>query len=148
WFQTPNRPHSSWNLSSSWKSCSSGDMSLKPVPPRVIQLGERRRENRLPAAPHVHHGPANPPQPRPRQGELPHQALEVPLRLGPHRYDAPRRPLAEEGDVEATPVVWKLDGRPDGPRPRHAALGQSHRQPPLRAIVRRPKQPGRDGRTA
>src|SRR4029450_4066919 len=97
----PKRPHSSWNLSSSSRPSSSGDMSLKAAPPRMSHTIDRRLGQGRPApldhqslAPHS-------PYPSPGQRELAHEPLEVTLCLRPHRHHHPRRSLSEEKEIGA-----------------------------------------------
>src|SRR5262249_7700892 len=86
------RPHSSWNLSSSSRPSSSGDMSLKTDPPRVRHPVDGHRDHLL-AVLLDHEGlAANPADPSPRQSELTHEPLEVPLRFARHRNHHPPHP--------------------------------------------------------
>src|SRR3990172_1739925 len=109
-------------------------MSLKAGPPRVSHPIERRGDR---------HGTApDPPYPAPRQRELAHEPLEVPLALRRHRHDDARRPLTEEYQVRAAAVTLQLDAGPDGLGPGHTTLAERHGEPTLRAVVGPPHEPG------
>src|SRR5712692_723879 len=144
----PKSPHSSWNLSSSRRSSSSGDMSLKAGPPRVSHPIERRGDRHGTAPDHHQRLAPNPPYPAPRQRELAHEPLEVPLARRRHGHDDPRRPLTEEYQVRAPAVTIQLHAGADGFGPGHATLAERHGEAALRAVVSPPHEPGGDGGAA
>src|ERR1700693_4987834 len=123
-------------------------MSLKAGPPRVSHPIERRGD-RHGTAPGHHQSPApDPPYPAPRQRELAHEPLEVPLALRRHRHDDARRPFTEEYQVRAPAVTLQLDAGADGLGPGHAALAERYGEPALRAVVGSPHEPGGDSGAA
>src|SRR5262249_45895870 len=100
WFHTPKSPHSSWNLSSRSRAAVSADVTRKPAPPRLRALGERQVDDGCALRPHDQSLSLDATDPPPRHLELVHQPLEMPLGRGRHRDDDPRRPLAEQRDVQ------------------------------------------------
>src|SRR3990172_5435499 len=117
-------------------------MSLKAGPPRVSHPIERRGDRHGTAPGHDQSPAPDPPYPAPRQRELAHEPLEVPLALRRQRHDDARRPLTEEYQVREAAVTLQLDAGPDGLGPGHTTLAERHGEPALRAVVGPPHEPG------
>src|SRR5438876_96663 len=141
----PKSPHSSWNRSSIDSPSAgapghparglSGHVALKPVSPRMGDLGEREVDEGLATDAKPEALATDRPDPHPGNGRLRHQYLEPALVLGRNRQDDPRRPLTEQRHV-GPGRHRETHLSPDRRGPGDARLGEPDGDAALSTIMR------------